>query len=315
MHVLISPRRSNLRASCATTAARRLRKRASLPLVLLVGLLVSSAAVLSASAEEPTVLAAAHIAKTANSANPDALLTGRDVYKRVLDNRFHTFIQTSSLISADRSGHEQITKFRMWFENFRDKSEKNKQSKVLSKSMVRYLEPFDLRHTGYLVINNQHRSNDQYVYLNSSRQVRRVNLRGEAVFGSDFSFEDVIPKELEDSTYERLADGEVFGKPCFVVEATPKDYVESEYAHIRVYVEKERPIVLRTLYWDEREIQVKELHVDSQRVDLINDVYVPREMTMTNLKMNSYTKLVVSEIEPNKKFKRRQFDLTRLTGH
>ena len=251
----------------------------------------------------------------ATSTNPDDRLTGREIYKRVLDNRFDTFLQTSSLISGDRNGNEQTTSLRMWFENFRDAEGNPREGIVLSKTLVRYLEPFDLRHTGYLVVNNLDRANDQFVYLNSSRVVRRINLRGEAVFGSDFSFEDVIPKELEDATYTRLEDSKMQDIDCFVVEAIPKEWVESEYSRIRVFIEKVRPVVLQTLYWDDRNVQTKVMHVDPAAIEYINDVWVPRRMTMKNIKMESFSTLVVSKIKPNLKLRKSHFDLTRLQGH
>jgi hypothetical protein len=246
---------------------------------------------------------------------PDDQLTGRDIYKRVLDNQFDSFLQESTLSSGDRSGHVQATRVRMWFQNTEDSETQSHSGGVVSKTLVRYLDPFDLRHTGYLVINNLNRRNDQYVYLNSTKQVRRVDLRGEAVFGTDFSFEDIVPRELEDSTYLRLPDEIVEDRPCFLVEATPKEHVDSEYSKIRIYVEKERSVVLHSRYWDAREIQVKQLDVDPERVREINGVWVPHLSNMRNLKMDSFTVLEVSEIEPNIQFARNHFDLTRLIGH
>jgi hypothetical protein len=77
----------------------------------------------------------------------------------------------------------------MTWKNFRENDEPVRG--VLSKTLVKYTHPFDLRFSGYLIVNNHQRHNDQFVYLNSSRRIRRVNLRGEAVFGTDFTFEDV----------------------------------------------------------------------------------------------------------------------------
>ena len=132
-------------------------------------------------AEEPITPA------TAAREVPDEQLTGRDIYQRVLDNQFQTFKQETTMSSGDSGGHLQATRIRMWFQNTRDSKNQPRSGVVVSKTLVRYLDPFDLRHTGYLVINNLSRRNDQYVYMNSSKQVRRVDLHGEAVFGTDFS--------------------------------------------------------------------------------------------------------------------------------
>ena len=123
---------------------------------------------------------------------------------------------------------------------------------MVSKTLVRYVYPFDVRFSGYLVISNHERINDQFVYYPSRRKVVRVNLRSEAVFGTDFCYEDVIPREIEESDYERVADETVDGMPVYVVEVVPKPFTASEYSRVRVYVEKERFVPLRTRYWDAR---------------------------------------------------------------
>ena len=128
----------------------------------------------------------------------DAHLTGKDIYSRVAENRFRSYIQNISLFSSDRGGSEQETRLTITWENFREKEDSDPG--VLSKTVVRYTHPFEVRYTGYLMLNNLDRANDQFVYLASRRRIRRINLRGENLFGTDFSFEDVVPRELEDRT-------------------------------------------------------------------------------------------------------------------
>lgn len=246
---------------------------------------------------------------------PDEELTGRAIYQRVLDNRFDTYIQESKLISGDRGGNSQLTALKMWFKNFRGEDGKPREGIVLSKALVRYTEPFDIRHSGYLVVANLDRANDQFVYRNSSRKVRRVNLRGEAVFGTDFSFEDVIPREIEDATYERQGDDAFEGIPCYTVEAIPKPETRSEYSRFLVYVDKEKWIPLRTRYWDERGLEVKELKATTESIVLMEDVWVPMKMTMRHHQLESFTTLAIEALTPNPDLKRTTFDLRRLEGH
>lgn len=246
---------------------------------------------------------------------PDSELTGRDIYERVLRNRFDAYTQHSSLVSGDRGGNSQETRLRMSFKNFRGADRKPLDGVLLSKTLVKYEHPFELRHTGYLVINNLDRPNDQFVYLATHRRVRRVNLRGEAVFGTDFSFEDVVPRELEDAAYSRVEDEVLNGVPVFVVDAVPKDLMRSEYSRFRIYVEKERFIPLRTRYWDDREVEVKELLVERDSITRVADVWVPMRTKMTNLRQESFTRLEVTELVPNPDLPVTTFDLRRLETH
>jgi hypothetical protein len=244
----------------------------------------------------------------------DAELSGRDIYQRVLRNRFASFTQESSLISGDRGGREQESRLRMTWQSFRDEDGKPKRG-VVSKTLVKYLYPFDVRFAGYLLIANHERINDQFVYYPSRRKVVRVNLRNEAVFGTDFCFEDVVPREIEESEYERVADETVSGIPVYVVELMPKPFANSEYSRVRVYVEKERFVPLRTRYWDDAGVEIKELRAVPSEIREFAGIWLPMKATMRNLLQDSFTTLVVTKFEPNPELPIATFDLSRLESH
>jgi outer membrane lipoprotein-sorting protein len=242
-----------------------------------------------------------------------AALSGRDIYQRVLDNSFESFIQESMLISGDRGGNAQESRFKMWFEDLREEGQP--KGSIIARSLVQYTHPFDIRHSGYLILSKLDDANDQFVYLSSQRRVKRVNLRGEAVFGTDFSFEDILPRQIEDAEYTRLADTQAQGIDCFIVEAIPKRQARSEYSRMQVYVDKQRYVPILTRYWDDREIEVKELKTEPDQIEQIAGVWVPKRMTMRHLKLESYTTLQLDKIEPNPKLTKTTFELRRLEGH
>ncbi|MDJ0789228.1 MAG: outer membrane lipoprotein-sorting protein [Myxococcota bacterium] len=246
--------------------------------------------------------------------SPNASLSGRDIYQCVLDNRFTSYVQSSRLVSGDRAGATQESKLRMTWSSFRDEEGEPKGG-VLSKSIVKYTDPFDLRYSGYLIVNNEGRPNDQFVYLNSSRRIRRVNLRREAVFGTDFTFEDIVPREIEDGDYERLPDRIHEGTPVYVVEVVPKDYTNSEYKRFRILVEKDHCVPLLTRYWDTRDLLVKELTVPFASVKEVDGIWWPYELTMTNMQLETFTTMEVEALDPNPKLQRKVFDLRRLESH
>lgn len=241
-----------------------------------------------------------------------AALSGRDIYQRVLDNSFESFIQDSKLVSGDRAGNAQESHFKMWFEDLRDDEQEQPRGTVISRSLVQYTHPFDIRHSGYLVLSKLDATDDQFVYRSSQRRVQRVNLRGEAVFGTDFSFEDILPRQIEDADYARLPDAESAGIDCFVVEAIPRPHSNSEYSRLRVYVDKQRSVPILTRYWDDRNVEVKELRAEPSEIERIDGVWVPKRMTMRHLKLESFTTLALQAIEPNPKLPKSTFELRRL---
>ncbi len=243
-----------------------------------------------------------------------ATLSGRDIYQRVIDNRFHSFSQNSRLISADRAGREQETRILMHWKDYRDEAG-NPTRGVLSKTLVKYTHPFDIRYSGYLIQVNDNRMNDQFVYYPSRRKVLRVNLRSEAVYGTDFSFEDVVPREIEEYGYERLDDEAISGFAVHVVELKPLDPTDSEYSRIRVYVDTERSVVLRARYWDSAGVAVKELSAQASKVREFEGVWVTMDTTMRNLLLESQTRLIITDLIANPELSQSTFDLGRLESH
>jgi hypothetical protein len=271
---------------------------------LLLALLVLTAA--AASGAEP---AASRVGKA-----EDASLSGRDIYQCVVDNRFRSYVQDAKLISGDRGAATQESRLQMTWSSFRNEQDEPVTG-VLSKTIVRYTDPFDLRFSGYLVVNNDDRPNDQFVYLNARRRVRRVNLREEAVFGTDFTFEDIVPHEVEDGDYQRLPDQDLAGRRVYVVEVVPKPDENSEYSKFVIHVDKQSCVPLLTRYWDQKGVEVKRLDVVPEKIRELEGVHWPMELTMKNLQLESYTTLVVEKLTPNPKLERRDFDLRRLESH
>ena len=244
----------------------------------------------------------------------DAALTGEDIYARVIANRFRSFSEESRLISADRSGREQETRLRLHWKDFRDGNGLPTDG-VLSKAVVRYTHPSDIRLAGYLVQANAGRQSDQFVYYPSRRRVVRVSLRNEAVHGTDFSFEDVIPRELEDATYLRQPDARVAGIPVYVVELVPREKAASEYSKVWVYVDQRRFVPLRTRYWDAAGVEIKELAADPSTLREFDGVWIPMVATMRHLLFETWTRLVITNFVPNPELGESVFDLSRLEAH
>ena len=280
------------------------------PLRLLLALtLVCVASSVSLAADAP-----ATASRNSEDAPASDGRTGRQIYDEVLANRFRATRQSARLVSGDRSNNALESRMTVLWKSFRDENDRATEG-VFSKTVVRYTHPFDLRFSAYLVLNNEDRPDDQFVYLNSRRRTRRVNLRGEAVLGSDFGFEDVIPREIEDAEYKRLPDDVFDGRACHVVEIIPVASANSEYSRLRSWIDKEHPVVLRTQYWDHDGIAVKEGTAPFAEVREIEGVWVPMHAEMKNLVSESWSRLLVEDFEPNPVLDPIEFSEGRLETH
>jgi len=248
---------------------------------------------------------------------PDGL-TGAAIYERVLENRFDAFEQIVSLRSGAASGGGfQTVRVRLRYRNYR-----HDDTRVLSKTIAKYLEPTDVRHLGYLVINKRSGQDDQFVYRPSARKVRRVNVRGESIAGTDFSFEDIVPPEFEDGTHHRMPDEILDGRAVYVVTVVPKPETESEYSKLVLSIDPEHFVPIKTLYWDNKRVLVKQLDVDPAsitRYDARYDgepkvVHLATHSRMKHLKLETYTDLTIEEFDARPELRDRHFSERELTA-
>jgi hypothetical protein len=106
----------------------------------------------------------------------------------------------------------------------------------------------------------------------------------------------------------------VDGVPCFVVEVTPLEHADSDYSRFVVYVEQEHYVPLRTRYWDDRELEVKELTAEHDGIREFDGVFVPMRTTMRNLQLDTYTSLQIEDLDHEPGLRTTDFDLRRLEG-
>jgi hypothetical protein len=244
-------------------------------------------------------------------------LTGDAIYDRMLDNRFSSYEQTLRMHSGDRGGNFQDVHMRVRYRNYREESER-----ILSKTIAKYFEPQDVRHLGYLVINKREGVDDQFVYRPSSRKVRRINVRGEAIAGTDFAFEDIVPQEFEDGRHIRMADDVVGEIPTYVVAVIPRPDTESEYAKFILYLDREHYVPLRTVYWDNKRTRIKEMtsaldsisHYEDVEDGAPKQVWVATRSRMVHLKQGSFTELEIHSLEANPGLRNRDFSERELTA-
>jgi len=245
-------------------------------------------------------------------------LTGAQIYDRVLENRFDASRQLISMSSKDASNHRQYVELNVKY--MRGEPE----GKVISMSLAKYPRPLDVRGMGYLVINKRSGPDDQFVYRPSTRSVRRINARTEAISGTDFTLEDVIPQEAEDADHYRMPDTEYKDTPAWVVTVVPHEDTRSSYSKFVVTIEKERGVPLQTDYWDDRGVQIKQLRADPRSIETFDGshigvpkrIHIVRRSKMVHLKRESQTVLNVLHFEPDPELSSKDFSQRELTaGH
>ncbi len=231
-----------------------------------------------------------------------AELGGRAIYDRLFKNRkrLRTAIQTGRILSKDPAGNPQETRFLSRAKDYRNAADEPTDG-IYAKVLMTITGSRDLERTSYLYVHRSDRADDQFVYSPARKRAARANLRGQTVAGTDFSFDDFLTTldDLENATYKRLADETVDGVPCYVVEATMLPASKSRYSKSIAVIEQEHYVPLRTRYWDEVGVEVKELRSPRASLKAYDGVWVPTESTMTDLLENTQSVVRIETVDPN----------------
>ena len=125
-----------------------------------------------------------------------ASLSGREIYRRFLANKFQQSFQELRVVSTDPGGSDQVTHFTIRLQDLRD-GDGNATDGLRAKMLVEVSSPFDMRHTSYLFIYKDPGPDDEFVYQPSEKRVRRVDLKRTALMGTDYSFDDIAYHDID----------------------------------------------------------------------------------------------------------------------
>jgi hypothetical protein len=242
-------------------------------------------------------------------------LTGREIYERFLENKFRESYQELHVESRDPGGNSQTTRFAISLQDHRDE-QGNPDKGVNAKMLVEVSDPFDMRHTAYLMIAKEPGPDDEFAYRPSSRRVQRVDLKNTSLLGTDYTFNDIAFQNIEDADYNRHPDEVIDGIVVYVVEANVKETIDVEYHKTMSYLEKEHYIPLRTRYWDDHGVEVKEMQAPAAKIRAFGDSWVATESTMKDLRQQTSSSLYVDDFDTAPKFHRKIFTVSHLNkGH
>jgi len=174
-----------------------------------------------------------------------------------------------------------------------------------TKSVTITLEPAAERGIGMLsfAYDDSERDNETWLYLSALGRVKRIaagNSEEEtepaSLFGSEFTTEDTDTGKLEEYTINLLGEMTQAGRDVWQIEMIPnaERARKTRYSRMVHYIDKERFVALRSDMYDQYEREVKRLM--ASRVELVNDIWMARSLTMMNLVTNRLSNMAFVEI-------------------
>ena len=114
--------------------------------------------------------------------------------------------------------------------------------------------------------------------------------------GSDFTYDDLGDRKLEDDTHKFLREETIDGKECYVVESVSKDE-DYMYSKTVVWVNKSNFVGVKKEFYDEDEDLLKILTI--KEVEEISGIWMITNSEMKNVQKNHRTSIILTNIQIN----------------
>jgi hypothetical protein len=177
-----------------------------------------------------------------------------------------------------------------------------------SKSVVRFTTPAEVKGVALLIFNHPNRASDQWMWTPAIERDRRIAFqdRSTRFFGTDFTFEDLEERDVDQSDYSMLGNEAIAGVACWKIQSTPKQTKLSQYSRAILWIRKDNYLAARLDNFIKDEV-VRRLTYSS--AENIQGIWTARELEMAELRRGSRTRLTLQQVKYNLPMKDDDFTL------
>jgi outer membrane lipoprotein-sorting protein len=174
-----------------------------------------------------------------------------------------------------------------------------------NKRMTRFLEPTDVKGTVSLLVEHSDKDDDIWIYLPSVKKVRRLisSNKKDSFVGTDFSYGDVIGHKVKEWNHTIVKEEDVDGKPCYVIESTPKDATvktNTGYSKRIGWVQKDNFVTVKAISFDEAGELLKEAKYSHwKEVDTVKHKWQAGILEAKNLQTGHSTVITIDQFKVN----------------
>jgi outer membrane lipoprotein-sorting protein len=167
-----------------------------------------------------------------------------------------------------------------------------------SKAVLRFTAPAEVKGVALLIVNHPDRASDQWMWTPAIERDRRIALqdRSTRFFGTDFSFEDLEERDVNQYDYALAGEEAIDGAPCWKIQSTPKQAKSSQYTKSIVWIRKDNYAFARIENYV-KDQAVRRLNYSDVRN--VQGIWTARQLEMTDLGRGSRTRLTLDKLEYN----------------
>ncbi len=214
-------------------------------------------------------------------------LSGRDIVDRAYNRETpRTSIGEAKMVLINEKGEARERKIITYTAKFGE----------IRKSLIKFLEPADVKDTSFLHIEDPEKEDEQFLYIPALKKVRRVaaSQRSSSFMGSEFSYADFERRDVDKGKHSLLREEKYKEQDVYVVESVVDD---PDYSKFIQWIRKDNFVPIRVDFYDRAGNLTKRMEVE--RLEQIDGYWIPTKTMMHNLTKNRKTILEVREVKNN----------------
>ncbi len=180
-----------------------------------------------------------------------------------------------------------------------------------SKAVLRFVAPAEVKGVALLIVNHPDRASDQWMWIPALQRDRRIALqdRSTRFFGTDFSFEDLEERDVNQYNYRLLGEEAIDGVVSWKIESVPSEKKTSQYTRSVVWIRKDTYSIVQIENYIKNDIVRRLKYSDFAQVQ---GIWTGRRLEMHDLRRNSRTILSLEKLLYNTPLKDEDFTLQAL---
>jgi outer membrane lipoprotein-sorting protein len=166
------------------------------------------------------------------------------------------------------------------------------------KYFMYFYQPADVKDMTFMVHKHPGRDADRWLFVPAISMVRRIAARDKSssFVGSDFTYEDISGRNLEDDAHTAIKEEKLGAKDCVVIKSEPKAG-DVDYSYKLSWIDKASFLPLKEEYYDKRGELARVFIADE--VKDVKGVPTIMKRTMKNLQSGHLTEVTFLKADYN----------------
>lgn len=180
-----------------------------------------------------------------------------------------------------------------------------------SKAIIRFTEPPEVKGVALLIVNHPDRASDQWMWTPALNRDRRIALqdRSTRFFGTDFSFEDLEERDVNQYEFTGKGEETVDGEQCWKIESRPARGQRSQYTSSLLWVRKTNYTYAAIENYKDSKL-IRRLKYNT--LENVQGIWTARLLEMEDLTRHSRTILRLDSLKYNVPLREDQFTVEAL---